>query len=143
MKTGKNYYNNCNFFKNIKSNYILKQIFENISQKTLMKLINHNKNIQNQLEIGINDFIKYYEQIEIEIIPINKDNKNKFINIPKEDKLYYHIYFNDDKNETDKYYFNKYDNIKKIKIKIDGEIKSFKGLFENCTCIEKIAFLKI
>ena len=132
---------NNNLLKNIKSKYILKQIFENISEYILMKLIKYNKKIQNRLEIGVNDY-KKFNQIEIEIIPINREDNNKFINIQDEDKSYFHIYFNDDKKEIKTKYFTKYDKINKIKIIIDLEIKSFKNLFKYCNCIEKIRFLK-
>ena len=49
-----------------------------------MKVIKYNKSIQEIMNININDYKNYYEQIEIEIKPI--ENKyGKFINI-KEDK---------------------------------------------------------
>ena len=40
------------------------------------------------------------------------------------------------------YYFNKNDNITKINIILDNEIKSFEKLFYGCICIEKIKFIK-
>jgi len=93
------------------------------------------------LKIGINDY-KKLSQIEIEIIPINKENKNVFIDIPNEYKSYYYIHFNEDKKELKQNYFNKNEKIRKIKIIIDKKIKSFEKLFFNCDCIEKINFIR-
>ena len=128
--------------KYIKSKYILKQITEHLTKNKLLKIINYNKLIQNKLDIGIIDYKKYYEQIEIELIPINKKNKNYFIKIKNKYKSYYHIYFNNDKNEKTQNYFNKNDNITKINIILDNEIKSFERLFDECKCIEKIKFIR-
>ena len=63
----------------IRCKYILKQITEHLTKNKLLKIINYNKLIQNELDIGIIDYKKYYEQIEIELIPINIDNKKYFI----------------------------------------------------------------
>ena len=60
----------------------------------------------------------------------------------KENKIYYHIYFNDNKEEIKKNYLNKNENVSKIKIIINYQIKSFEKLFENCECIEYIYFKK-
>jgi len=99
---------------NIKNKYILKQIFDNLEQKQLLKIIKYNKNLQEKLDIGINNYKKFHEEIEIEIIPINKKDINNFINIPNEYKSYYHIYFNEDKKEIKKLYFEKNEKVKKI-----------------------------
>ena len=91
-----------NLLNNIKSKFILKKIVDNIKQKRLLKLINYNKNFQEKLGIGIKDYKKYYEQIIIEIIPIDKINnnyRNYFINIPYKYKSFYHTYFNEDEKE--------------------------------------------
>ena len=131
-----------NLLNNIKCKYIFKQIFEKLKQKILLDIIKYNTNIQKILDINLNNY-KTYKKIEIEIIPIiNKKEENKFINIKDEFKSYYHIYFNDDKNEINRDYYTKNDGIKKIKIIIDEEIKSFEGLFDGCNCIEKINFIK-
>ena len=104
--------------ESIRSKYILKQITEYLTK--------------NKLDIGIIDYKKYYEQIEIELIPINICDKNNFININKEYRPYCHIYFNNDKNEKKQDYFNKNDNITKINIILDNGIKYFEKLFYNC-----------
>ena len=84
------------------------------------------------------DDYKEYTQIEIEIIPnkCSTNNKNNFINI-KNSKGYYHIYFNDNKEEIKKYYLTENDKVEKIKVIIDCEVKSLYGLFRNCNCIKK------
>ena len=59
-----------------------------------------------------------------------------------ENEIYYHIYFNDNKEEIKRNYFNKNDNVSKIKIIIDYQVKSFEELFYYCECIEYINFKK-
>ena len=66
---------------------------------------------------------------------------DQFININDADKLYYHIYFNNNKEEIKKNYIN-IDEETKIKIIIDAQINSFEKLFYNCYCIESIYFKK-
>ena len=133
---------NNNSFSKIKSKFLLKQIFDSLNPKKTLEIIKYNKNIQEKLDIGINDY-KTYKKIEIEITPIYIENKiNYFIKIPFDKKSFYHIYFNDEINEINKNYFDKDDNIKKIKIIIDEENTSFEQLFYNCECIEKINFVK-
>ena len=58
-----------NLLDDIRSKYILKKIFENIQKKKSLNIIKYNKNIQERLEIGIDDYEKY-GIVEIEIIPI-------------------------------------------------------------------------
>ena len=133
---------NHNLLNHIKNKYILKIIVDNLEQKALLNLVKYNKNLQQLLDIGINDY-KTYKKIEIEmqIIPYKKD-KNYFINIPKMKESYFHIYFNNEIKEVNRNYFTKDDNIIKVKIIIDEEIKSFKNLFKSIDCIEKINFIK-
>ena len=98
----------------------------------LIEIINYNKKLQNKLNINIEDYKDYYEKhstIEIEII---QDIFGKFINIPKEEEKYFHIYFNDNKEEIKRNYLKENENIEKIKVIIDYQVKSFKGLFEDC-----------
>ena len=107
--------------KNVKSKYILKQIIDGIDKIKLFKIIKNNKLLQEKLDLGLIDYKKYYEQIEIEIeyklgeSPIKEitgfnyfnsfyNNINKkikyqnedlkdIINIKDEDNSYYHPYF--------------------------------------------------
>ena len=111
-----------------------------LMENEILQIIKYNKIIQKRLNININDYKKYYETIEIEIIPI-KDKYGKFINIDENDKLYYHIYFNDNKEEIkNKYKIEEEDKVTKIKIIIDYQVKSFKELFYWYNCIESINF---
>ena len=131
------------YFKNLKSDYFLQKVFENIKRGKSLAIVKYNKKMQNRLNINLKDYKEYseiYSSIEIEIIPI--ENKyGEFINI-KGDESYYHIYFNEDKKEIKKYSIDKDDKISKIKIIIDYQIKSFEKLFFYCDCIESINFKK-
>ena len=130
-----------NSYKNIKSNYILKKIFDYLTENNILKIVKYNKNIQKKLGKDINDYIKYC-QIIIELTPIKANDKNIFIKYKEKEKQYYHIYFNDEKEEKHRNYYNKDENVTKIKIIINAQIKSFKGLFYHCCFIEKINFIQ-
>ena len=128
-----------NFFDNIKSRYIVQQIFNNLLKIKSLRIIKNNKEIQNKLDITINDY-KQLSQIEIEIIPL-KYKYGKFIYILNEnDESYYHIYFNDSDKETKNHYISEKDQVKKIKIIIENKVKSLYKLFYSCNCIETITF---
>ena len=122
----------------IKSKYILKKALDNLEEEKLLNIIKYNKNIKKKLYIKINDYKNYHELIEVEIKPVN-NKYGKFISFLK-DKNYYHIYFNNNKEEIKRNYINENENVYIIKIIIDHQVKSFKGLFEYCKCIEKIDF---
>ena len=128
-----------NNFINIKSDYILKKIFKYMQKRISLKIIKYNNKIQKRLNIDINDY-KDFSEIELEIIP--KYLYGSFININKQDKKYYHIYFNDNKEEIKKTKLNFEENVSKINIIIDYQIKSFYKLFSYCNCIESIYFKK-
>ena len=116
----------CNL-ENIKNNYILIRILNNLKKNKALKIIKHNKKIQKRININIADY-KRYSIIEIEIKPI-KYKFGVFINIPKkEDELYYHINFNDDKEEIKQYYISELDKVTKIKVSIDHEIICLKDV---------------
>ena len=125
--------------ENIKSRYILLKIYDNIPKIKKLAIAKYNKKIQNLLNLSTKDY-KEYCKIEIEIIP-KKGKYGKFININENDALYYHIYFNDNKEEIkNKYEIDEEDKITKIRIIIDYKIKSFKNLFKFIECIEYINF---
>ena len=130
-----------NKFTDIKSNYILKKLFNNMQKRITLKIIKCNINMQKRLNININDYKDFYEKIELEIIPIQNEY-GLFINIKPKDKKYFHIYFNDNKEEIKKTELNKEDKVSKINIIIDYQIKSFYELFYYCECIESIKFKK-
>ena len=131
--------------ENIKSDYFLRKLYDNMPKKKKLEIVKYNKKIQNRINLSVKDYKEYSETftpIEIEIIPV-EDKCGKFININKNDELYYHIYFNDNKKEIkNKYKINKKDKVTKIKIIIDYQVKSFKKLFNLCKCIESINFKK-
>ena len=129
---------------NIKSNYIMKKLFNYMSKKVLLKIIKNNMNMQKRLNININnykDFSEKYSSVELEIIPA-QNKYGSFIKIKEEDKNYFHIYFNDNKEEVDKTIINEEDNVSKINIIINYQVESFYELFDYCACIESINFKK-
>ena len=121
-----------NKFINIKSDYFLRKLFGIMQTRISLKIIKCNINIQKRLNININnykDFSEKFSSIELEIIPIQNEY-GPFVNIKEEDeKKYFHIYFNDNKEEINKTELNKEDKVSKINIIIDYQIKSFKLLF--------------
>ena len=156
-----------NELKKLKSDYFLQKFCDNMPKKILLEIIKYNKNIQKRLNMTINnykEFSELYSSIEIELKLV--DNKyGEFINIPDDDKEYYHIYFdnsneeikrnylnenekyyhiylNDNKEEIKRNYLNENENVTKLKIIIDFQVKSFYELFDNCKCIEYIYFNK-
>ena len=87
------------------------------------------------------EFSEKYSSIQIELIP-TKNIYGEFINIRDENKLYYHIYFNNKKEEIKRTFIIKDDNIEKIHIIIDYQVTSFENLFRGISCIESIDFKK-
>ena len=128
-------------FKKVKSNYILKEIFNDLHNNKTLEIIRYNKYIQKRINKDIH-FFKKYLQIVIEIIP-TENKYGYFINISNNnDRHYYHIYFNDNNQEIQRNYITKNDNATKIKIAIDYEIKNLYGLFRDCKCIKKMNFIQ-
>ena len=114
---------------NLKNDYFLKKLFENIPKNTSFKIFKYNKKIQKRLNISIKDYKEYteylqiYSPIEIEVVPI-KHKYGKFIHWIIEDGEHFHIYFNDNKEEIKRNILNKDYKVSKIKIIIDHQIKS-------------------
>ena len=106
----------------IKSDYFLQKLYDNMTKKKKLEIVKYNKRIQNRINLSVKNYKEYSEAftpIEIEIIP-NKNIFSKFININKDEILYYHIYFNDKKEEIkNKYEIEEEDKVTKIKIIID------------------------
>ena len=88
-------------FKNLKNDYFLQLLFNILMKKKLLNIIKYNKKIKDRINISIKDYKEYseiYSSIEIEIKPANNQYGN-FINIDKENEIYYHIYFNNNKEK--------------------------------------------
>ena len=113
-----------NKFINIKSNFVLKKIFNHLDKNKALKIIRYNTNIKNRLNIDIED----YKSILIDIIPI-PNKYGPFINIEEKNNKYFHIYFNDNKEEIKRTELSKGDKVSKIYIVIDYKVKSFNKLF--------------
>ena len=135
---------NSSIIIKIRCKYIIEKIFNLFTKKRVLKFLRYNKKILNKMNMSINDYKNYYEEysvIEFEIFTV-KNKFSKFINIKPDEKKYFHIYFNNKKIESEIYETNEYMNIYKIRILIEHEVKSFKGLFSNCVCIKSIRFKK-
>ena len=112
-----NEFSSQNLLYKIKSRFILKKLFENIEKKKTLQITQFNKTLQDKLNIFLDDY-KNISKIIIEIFPTQKSiiskskDGNVFINFFKEEsKHQYHIYFNDNKDEVKRNYFNDKDNI--------------------------------
>ena len=134
-----------NKLRNVKSDYFIQKIFGYMPERKSLETIRYNKSIQKRIDININHykaFSEKYSSIELDLISM-KGECDKFINIKEEDKKYIHIYFNDNKKkEIKNNSLYKDDNVSKIIIIIDYQIKSFSKLFYNCYCIKSIKFKK-
>lgn len=134
-----------NILNNIKSNYIMKQIFKLINQKRMLEIMKYSKKIMNRLDKSLNTYKEYCETfttIEILLLP-DKKNYGNFVNIQKEDKSFFHIYFDNSVKEVKKCDLDKNDSVKQIKIIIEHQVKSFINLFANCSCLNSISFIKL
>jgi len=134
-----------NLLRNLKSDYFIQKFFGYMPKRKSLETIRYNKNIQKRIDININHykaFSEEYSSIELDIIPL-KGKYSNFISINKEDKKYFHIYFNDNKKkEIENTSLDTDDNVSKISIIIDYQIKSFSRLFYFCGAIEIIKFKK-
>ena len=150
----------------LKTGYFLERIFSYISRKKALKIMKISKYVQKFSNISINDYKEYsqlYSSIEIELtitenkvrnikpdlkpyIRIVQNDKKpkvelrKFINIPDEDKKYYHIYFDNSKEEIKRNHLKINEQVKMIRIKISYPVTSLHFLFFECNCINSINF---
>ena len=134
-----------NKLRKLKSDYFIQKFFGYMPKRKSLETVRYNKSIQKRINININHYKAYseeYSSIELDIIPM-KGEYGKFISINEEDKKYLHIYFNDNKKkEIERTYLDEDENVSKISIIIDYQIKSFSELFYYCDCIESIKFKK-
>ena len=138
-KNGKNNKNiSNNKLENIKSTKILKQIFNILQKRKQLEMVKYNKKNKARLNLTIKDYDEYFK-LEIELIPeLNK--YGQLINLSEEDKdEFYHMYFNNNKEEEKRYFLN-FNDKGKIKLMIDFPVKSFYKLFYCCSCINSICF---
>ena len=85
-----------NVLSNLKSDYFLRKLLGYLLKKRSLDIIKYNNNLKDRINININNYKEYseiYSSIELEIKPNNK-TYGKFININKDNEIYYHIYFN-------------------------------------------------
>ena len=126
-KTESNKIESKNIFKKLKNDYFLRKLFNHLLKGKSLDIIKYNKNIKDRIDISIKDYKEYseiYSSIEIELKPVN-NKYGQFINIDKENEIYYHIYFNNEKEEIKRNYLYENENVTKLKIIIDFQVKSF------------------
>ena len=129
---------------NIKNDFFLEKVFNNLKKRKLFEILKYNQNIKTRININTNDYKEFcenYSSIEIEIKLVD-DKYGKFINFKKENEIYYHIYFDNNKQEIKRNYINQNEKINIIKILINYQINSLEELFYNCAFIETIYFKK-
>ena len=105
-----------NKLKKIKSEFFIQIIFEQIEKVRLFKIIKVNRNIQQKLKINIDTYKEYsvtHSTIKLEIVPV-PNSIGKFINIKKDEGKYFHIYFNDNKEEINRTKLKSEDKVSKI-----------------------------
>ena len=127
--------------RKIKCEYFLKNIIDCVSEKIYLNVLKYNKELQKKLNLSINSYIKFFNQIVIEVIPKEKRRKKcPFIN--RGNKNFYHIFFDEGRQEIKRNYILSKEKVMKIKIIIDMNVKSLTGLFKGCRCLKEIKFIK-
>ena len=131
--------------KKLKSGYILRKVFDIIIINKSLVIMKYNKTLQKRLYININDY-RECSKIEIELNLADNIYNNtinpQFINIPDEEKEYYHIYFDNSNEEIKRNYLYVNEKVQMIKIIIDYQVISLEKLFYDCKCIDSIFFKK-
>ena len=130
--------------------YFIEIVFNILKPNKKLLIIKQNKRMQKKLNVNINDYIENYKeikfsQIEIEIT-LAENGEGDIINIFEKEREYFHIYYNNNKEEIKAINKHEYPanelKIRKIKIIIDYQVESFFKLFSDCTHIESINFIK-
>ena len=124
----------------IKSKIVLKNIIRNIEKNVYLRIVKTNRNLQNKLDISLDTYEEYYNQIEVELIPKKSDlsSENQFINPDYQNKAF----FNSSFDEVKKCNFSDNENISKIRVLLNIKyLTSLSDLFLNCKKIEYIKFI--
>ena len=125
----------------LKSDITLPKIFDYLQEKPFLEIIRYNKMLQKRTKKSINDY-KAFHNIKIELIPIDNFHVGDiFINFIAE-RSFFHIHFGNNYEEIKLNYFTKSEKISKIKITLDPDIKTLRGLFKGCKCLKEIYFTK-
>ena len=133
---------------NIKEKKILHLITKTfLTELKYLILFKYNKSFKQLLNISLNDY-KSFSAIKILLIPKKqlKRGENNFICInsnnlfTRKKSSFYHIFFDDNNEEINRDYITREDKVDKIKIIIDQEEKSLRGLFTFCECLKEIYF---
>ena len=140
--------NKISILNNIKSKYILQQVFSNIKEKKKLEINKYNKNLQNKLEINIDDFKNFHFRIEIEITIYKLENcnfKDNITNFLNNINSSFNVEYKDKNKEKYKNLSN-FENIpvgiEKIKLINKQRLKNYSKFFSKCGFIDSINFIK-
>ena len=131
------------YLDNFKNTLFLNSLFDLIKKKKLLEIVKLNKKLQKIMNLSIKDYQKYsesYSSIELELKLKNSSFRKNFTKILGKEEKYYHIYFDDSKEEIKRNYLKENEKVNKIKIIIDYQVKSLSKLFAYCTYINSIFF---
>ena len=129
-------------WNNVKSKYILKKIFDNLVEDRALNIMRINKALQNKLDIDINTY-KEMCKIIIDIYPKRGIEGKLFNKLENTDESYYHIYFDENKEEVKNNSISKEGKVNKIKLIIDTQVTSLSGLFKDCSYIKKLDIIRL
>ena len=113
----------------IKSKIVLKNIIRNIEKNVYLRIVKTNRNLQNKLDISLDTYEEYYNQIEVELIPKKSDlsSENQFINPDYQNKAFFNSSFDEVKkcnfSDNENEFEVKLGNYSKAKLLIDGDEK--------------------
>ena len=69
-------------YEDIKSKYILRNIFQNLTQRKFLDIVHYNKQIKQKIDISLVDYILFSQiEIELKLLPNSYDKKDKNKNI--------------------------------------------------------------
>ena len=127
---------------NFHSKYIFNIVFNHIQLKNILELVRHSKKYQNKLLVDKNTYKNFFPII-LEIIPTSiLGRKNTFIHY-NYDELVITLIKNDGNQEKIKRnYILSEDHAEKIIIKFLNKKITLRNLFNNCSCIKEITFVK-